>query len=363
MKGRSLSVLFAVIALIAVAAVAVYYDVGAGEHRGAAKTAVAAAGDVPEDEPVARVAAEVEPSVVQVNVSGVQQTPFGTQQEEGIGSGVIYREDGYIVTNSHVVQGADEVEVAFADGTTERGEVVGTDRTTDLAVIRVNRDNLPAASFGDGRDLLVGQLAVAIGSPSGFQSTVTSGIISGLGRELSPQLTGGSEQDPALVDLIQTDAAVSPGSSGGALANRDGEVIGINIAYLPPGQTGAESIGFAIPSYTVVSVADQLIQDGVAAQPYLGIYLSDLTPEAARRFDTQTEYGVLVEEVESGGPADSAGLKRGDIITALDSADVRSSGDLLSALRRYQPGDSVEVTILRGGKQLGVELRLGERNG
>jgi serine protease Do len=361
MKGLALSVLFAVVALIAVAAVAVYYDVGEG--RGAVKTAVAAPGDVPEDEPVARVAAEVEPSVVQVNVSGVQQTPSGTQQEEGIGSGVIYREDGYVVTNSHVVQGATEVEVAFADGTTERGEVVGTDRTTDLAVIRVNRDNLPAASFGDGRDLLVGQLAVAIGSPSGFQSTVTSGIISGLGRELSPQLTGGSAQDPALVDLIQTDAAVSPGSSGGALANRDGEVIGINIAYLPPDQTGAESIGFAIPSYTVVSVADQLIQDGVAAQPYLGIYLSDLTPEVARRFDTQTEYGVLVEQVESGGPADSAGLKRGDIITALDSADVRSSGDLLSALRQYQPGDSVEVTVMREGRQLGVELRLGERNG
>ena len=359
MKWRALSLLFVV--LIAVAAVAVYYDVGEG--RGAAKTAVAAPGDVPQDEPVARVAAEVEPSVVQVNVSGVQQTPFGTQQEEGLGSGVIYREDGYIVTNSHVVRGATQVEVAFADGATERGEVVGTDRSTDLAVIRVNRDNLPAASFGDGRDLLVGQLAVAIGSPSGFQSTVTSGIISGLGRELSPQLTGGSGQDPSLVDLIQTDAAVSPGSSGGALANRDGEVIGINIAYLPPDQTGAESIGFAIPSYTAVSVADQLIQDGKAAQPYLGIYLSDLTPEAARHFGTQTENGVLVEQVESGGPADSAGLKRGDIITALDSAEVRSSGDLLSALRRYQPGDSVEVTILRGGKQLGVELRLGERNG
>jgi serine protease Do len=359
MKGRPLSLLF--VALLAVAAVAVYYDVGEG--RGAAQTAVAAPGDVPEDEPVARVAAEVEPSVVQVNVSGVQQTPFGAQQEEGLGSGVIYREDGYIVTNSHVVQGAGQVEVAFADGTTERGEVVGTDRTTDLAVIRVNRDNLPAASFGDARDLLVGQLAVAIGSPSGFQSTVTSGIISGLGRELSPQLTGGQQQDPSLVDLIQTDAPISPGSSGGALANRDGEIIGINIAYLPPDQTGAESIGFAIPSYTVVSVADQLIQDGKAAQPYLGIYLSDLTPEAARRFDAQTEYGVLVEQVESGGPADSAGLERGDIITALDSADVRSSGDLISALRRYQPGDSVEVTVLRDGNQLGVELRLGERNG
>jgi serine protease Do len=361
MRGRAFSVLF--VALIAVAAVAVYYDVGAspGGDRGAARTAVAAPGDIPADEPTARVAAEVEPSVVQVNISGVQQTPFGAQREEGIGSGVIYRKDGYIITNNHVVQGANQVEVAFADGTTGRGEVVGTDPTTDLAVVRVDRDNLPAANFGDGRDLVVGQLAVAIGSPSGFQSTVTSGIISGLNRELSPQLTGGQQQIPSLVDLIQTDAPISPGNSGGALANRDGEVVGINIAYLPPTQTGAENIGFAIPSYTVVSVADQLIENGVATQPYLGIYLSDLTPEAARRFDTQTESGALVAKVEPGGPADSAGLERGDIITALGSADIRSSGDLLSALRRYRPGDSVKVSVLRDGEQTGVDLRLGER--
>jgi serine protease Do len=200
-----------------------------------------------------------------------------------------------------------------------------------------------------------------VGSPSGFESTVTSGVISGLNRELSPQLTGGQQQIPSLVDLIQTDAPISPGNSGGALANRDGEVVGINIAYLPPTQTGAENIGFAIPSYTVVSVADQLIENGVATQPYLGIYLSDLTPEAARRFDTQTESGALVAKVEPGGPADSAGLERGDIITALGSADIRSSGDLLSALRRYRPGDSVKVSVLRDGEQTGVDLRLGER--
>ena len=360
MKGRSLSVLFAVIALIAVAAVAVYHDVGAGEHRGAAKTAVAAPGDVPEDEPVARVAAEVEPSVVQVNVSGVQQTPFGTQQEEGIGSGVIYHEDGYIVTNSHVVQGATEVEVAFADGTTERGEVVGTDRTTDLAVIRVNRDNLPAASFGDGRDLLVGQLAVAIGSPSGFQSTVTSGIISGLGRELSPQLTGGSAQDPALVDLIQTDAAVSPGSSGGALANRDGEVIGINVAYLPP-ESGAESIGFAIPSDTAVSVADQLIETGEVSSPYLGVSLADLTPQVAEEYGLEVDSGAAVLEVGPGTPADEAGLRAEDIIVGLNDTPIESSGDLLGALRDYQPGDTVELTVVRDDDEQTFDVTLAER--
>jgi serine protease Do len=363
MKGRVLSVLFAVVALIAVAAVAVYYDVGEG--RGAAKTAVAAPGDVPEDEPVARVAAEVEPSVVQVNVSGVQQTPSGTQQEEGIGSGVIYREDGYVVTNSHVVQGATEVEVAFADGTTERGEVVGTDRTTDLAVIRVNRDNLPAASFGDGRDLLVGQLAVAIGSPSGFQSTVTSGIISGLGRELSPQLTGGSAQDPALVDLIQTDAAVSPGSSGGALANRDGEIIGINVAYVPMTQTGAptQGLGFAIPSDTAASVADQLIETGEVSSPYLGVSPADLTPQVAKEYGLDVDSGAAVLEVGPGTPADEAGLRAGDIIVGLNDTPIESSGDLLGALRDYQPGDTVQLTVVRDDDEKTLNVTLAERPG
>ncbi len=358
MRGRAFSALFAALALIAVAAVAVYYDVG--EDRGAASTAVAAPGDVPADEPVARVAAEVEPSVVQVNVSGVQQTPFGARQEEGVGSGVIYREDGYIITNDHVVEGASEVNVAFADGTTERGEVVGTDPTTDLAVIRVDRENLPAASFGDGRGLVVGQLAVAIGSPSGFQSTVTSGIVSGLNREVSPQLTGGSEQIPALVDLIQTDAPVSPGNSGGALANRDGEVVGINVAYLPP-ETGAEGIGFAIPSDTAISVADQLIETGEVSSPYLGVSLADLTPASAEQFGLEVDSGAVVVEVGPGTPAEEAGLDIEDIIVGLDDTPIESSGDLLGALRDYQPGDTVQLTIVRGDDERTVDVTLAER--
>jgi serine protease Do len=362
MKSRAF-VLFAAVALLFAAGAVYLYAVDEDTGSdGVASTALAAPGDVPEDEPVARVAAQVEPSVVQVNVSGVQQTPFGAEEQEGLGSGVIYREDGYIITNNHVVENASEVSVAFADGTTEEGEVVGTDPTTDLAVIRVDRDGLPAASFDDGRDLSVGQLAVALGSPSGFQSTVTSGIVSGLGREFPASLTGG-RQESALVDLIQTDAPISPGNSGGALADRDGEVIGINVAYLPPNETGAESIGFAIPSYTVVSVADQLIEDGEAQHPYLGVSVSDLTPEVSDRFNVSAESGALVAEVEPGGPADSAGIEAGDVVTALGPAEVRSSGDLLSALRRYQPGDQIEITVLRNGEESSLDLRLGEREG
>jgi S1-C subfamily serine protease len=298
--------------------------------------------------------------VVQINVSGIKQTPLGTQKQEGMGSGVIYRSDGYIITNNHVVEGSRDVEVAFADGTTEHGEVVGTDPTTDIAVVSVDRNDLPAADFASG-DPIVGQTAVAVGSPSGFESTVTSGIISGTGREVPAEYTGGT-QAPSLVDLIQTDAAISPGNSGGALADRDGRVIGINVAYLPPAETGAENIGFAIPSTTAVSVADQLIENGEAVHPYLGVYLSDLTQETASRFKSPVDSGALIEEVEPGSPADDAGIQRGDIVTAAGSEEVRSSGDLLSALRDYMPGDKVRLTVLRNGEETTLQANLAERS-
>ena len=336
-------------------AVVLGYGAFFGDTPGSTDPGVASAAPTGE-ELVAGVAAEVEPSVVQVNVSGAQ----GSASGQGLGSGIIYREDGYIVTNNHVVEGAGEVIVAFADGTTEEGEVVGTDPATDVGVIKVDRVGLPAASFGDGRDLSIGQIAVAVGSPSGFQSTVTSGVVSGVGREVPAALTGG-RQESALVDLIQTDAAISPGSSGGALADRSGEVIGMNVAYLPPGQTGAESIGFAIPADTVTSVAEQIIETGEATQPFLGVTLSDLNPETARRFNADTESGALVTGVEPGGPADDAGVREGDVVTALGSEEVRNSGDLLSALRQYRPGDTVEATVTRDGGQNTFELQLGER--
>ncbi|HJQ30322.1 MAG TPA: trypsin-like peptidase domain-containing protein, partial [Rubrobacter sp.] len=243
-------------------------------------------------------ASKVGPSVVQVNVRAVQRTPLGTQRGEGIGSGVIYRQDGYVITNNHVVEGATGVNVAFADGTTEDAEVVGADPNTEIAVLKVGRDNLPAATFNEGDDLIVGQLAVAIGSPSGFESTVTSGVVSGVGREFPPELMSGgtTAERNALTNLIQTDAAISPGNSGGALADRDGEIIGINVAYLPPTETGAVNLGFAIPSDTVVSVADQLIETGEVTTPYLGVLTTDLSPEDAGRFDLPVDSGALVEQ-------------------------------------------------------------------
>jgi serine protease Do len=176
------------------------------------------------------------------------------------------------------------------------------------------------------------------------------------------RLTGG-RQDVALVDLIQTDAPISPGSSGGVLANRDAEVVGINVAYLPPDVTGAESIGFAIPSDTVTSVADQLIQNGRVSSPFLGVRYGDLTPEIAEQFGLSARAGVIVVEVEPGSPAADAGLRREDVITTLGSTRIENSGDLLGALRDYQPGDDVTLTVVRSGTggEEEIEVELGER--
>jgi S1-C subfamily serine protease len=344
--------------------VALVFVAGCSEEGGIREPnfAQAPAQQVPADEPVAQVASQVGPSVVQVNVNVTRNTPFGPQSEEGIGSGVIYRDDGYIVTNNHVVEGATELNVAFADGTTEPAQVVGRDPRTEMAVIRVDRNDLPAAKFNEDEDLVVGQLAVAIGSPSGFESTVTAGVISGIGREFPAEFTGG---DPAatsaLTDLIQTDAAISPGNSGGALADRDGEVIGINVAYLPPSDTGAVNIGFAIPSDTAASVADQLIETGKVSSAYLGVETTDLSPEDAERFGLPVESGAIVRQVEPGSGADAAGVRRGDIIVRLGDDPIDNAGDLFGALRDYQPGDTVELTVVRDGEELTLEVTLGER--
>jgi serine protease Do len=346
-------------ALVAVLLVGCSEEESRPGEENVAQVPVQASTQVPADEPVALVASQVEPSVVQVNIEAIETTAFGTRRGEGVGSGVIYREDGYIITNDHVVEGANEVNIAFVDGTTARAEVVGRDPRTEIAVVRVNRDNLPAAAFNE-EEPIIGQIAVAVGSPSGFESTVTLGVISGLNRELSPQLTGGSEQDPALVDLIQTDAAISPGSSGGALANRDGEVIGINVAYLPP-ESGAESIGFAIPSDTAISVADQLIETGEVSSPYLGVSLADLTPQVAEEYGLEVDSGAAVLEVGPGTPADEAGLRAEDIIVGLNDTPIESSGDLLGALRDYQPGDTVELTVVRDDDEQTFDVTLAER--
>jgi S1-C subfamily serine protease len=283
-------------------------------------------------------------------VNEVQPSVVTVVTDVGEGSGVIYDDDGAIVTNAHVVAAAQTVEVTFTDGSRAEGEVVAADPAVDLAVIRTDRDDLAAAEFS-ARTPAVGELAVAIGNPLGFENSVTAGIISGLDRNIP----GGGT---ALVGLLQTDAAISPGNSGGALVGGSGQVMGINVAYIPPAG-GAVAIGFAIPSAVVVDVADELLADGQVEHSFLGIALRALTPQLAEQYGIGTEAGVLVIQVEPGSPADDAGIRAGDVITGIDGEPVDEPGDLLAQLRTRDPGDRVQLRILRNGEEQTVEVELG----
>lgn len=310
--------------------------------------------------PAEVVAPVVSPSVVHVRVSGVVTSPFfGQEPYEGVGSGVIYRSDGYIVTNDHVIsesgQASDSIEVTFATGETVPATVVGRDSFTDVAVIKVDKTNLPAATFVSSSDVRVGQYAIAIGSPMDYRNSVTLGIVSGLGRTVE------GSGSTALVDLIQVDAAISPGNSGGAVADASGRVFGIAVAYLPPQSTGAENIGFAIPADTVVSIADQLIATGKASHPYIGIQYVTVTSAMQRQYRLSRASGVLITAVGNGTPAAQAGLQVGDIIVAIDGAPVEDEGDVVVTLRRKAVGDTLNVTIDRDGKELNLSVTLAER--
>jgi serine protease DegQ len=286
---------------------------------------------------------EVQPSVVAVAVSN------------GEGSGVIWSADGIVVTNNHVVEGASRVEVVFANGSRAEGRVRATDPATDLAIVEVDATSLPAARFSS--DLpRVGELAVALGNPLGFENTVTAGIVSGVHRAIPAS----GEDAQALVDLIQTDAAISPGNSGGALVNRNGEVIGVNLAYIPP-EAGAVAIGFAVPSSTVTDVVRQLLEDGEAEHAFLGVRPAELTPQVAERFGIEVDEGVLVFSVVEGSAAEEAGLRAGDVILAADGEEMRQVEDLLSFLRRHAPGDTIELQIVREGAERTVRATLRDR--
>lgn len=288
---------------------------------------------------------EVEPSVVTIQTSG------------GIGSGVVYRSDGIIVTDAHVVEDQQKqpfksISVHFADGSQAVGTVVGVDDPTDVAVVKADRGNLPAARFSTTLPE-VGQLAVVIGSPLGLEQTVTAGIISALHRNMPP--SEGSPQ--GLIDLIQTDAPISPGNSGGAVVNSKSEIIGLSEAYLPP-SSGAVSIGFVTPAATVIDVADQILESGVAAHAVLGIIPTDISPEVAGRFGLPRTSGALVIEVVPGGPAAKAGLQPGDIITQFDGQKVASVTDLLAAIRKKEPGQQSDVEFQRGQDTKSVKVTL-----
>jgi S1-C subfamily serine protease len=268
---------------------------------------------------------------------------------EGSGSAVIYREDGYLVTNNHVVAGASQVQVTLADGERRDAEVVGTAPLSDLAVLQIDEDGLPAATFSDEAPE-IGATAVAIGSPFGLDATVTAGVISATDRDLVGA-------DVSLGGLIQTDAAINPGNSGGALADDRGRIIGINTAILSGSGTNS-GVGFAIPSSAVVSLADQIIENGEVNPGYLGISGGDVPPEAAEAFDVTQ--GAAVDEVVPGSPADDAGLQPGDIVTELDGEEIESFAGLRSRILLHQPGDEVTITYERDGQREQATVTLGE---
>jgi putative serine protease PepD len=312
--------------------------------------------------PAVAVAAKVVPSVVHVSVEGARFNPLTgmtTFTELGNGSGVILRHDGYIVTNNHVIEGADRVIVTI--GMEELvAEVVGADTSTDLAVLKVDETGLPAAETGDTADLTVGQPVVAVGSPFGLDSSVTSGIISALSRST---LAFGVSDVAAYTNLIQTDAAINPGNSGGALADEEGVVIGVNtLIESPSGAVGAPQsagIGFAIPIDFVVDVAEQLIANGCVVHPYLGVTTTSLDGATAARYGLSVDAGAVVQGVTEGSPAERAGLLRGDIIVRIGDAPVAGFGDVFTAVRSHDVGEAVAVVVVREAEEVELEAVLG----
>jgi Do/DeqQ family serine protease len=260
------------------------------------------------------------------------------------GSGVIVDKEGYILTNNHVIEGADKVKVRLNDGREFAATVKGQDSRTDLAVLHMKSKDLPVATLGDSDKLEVGEWAIAIGSPFGLEHTVTVGVISAKGR--SGFGTGTYE------DFVQTDASINPGNSGGPLINIDGEVIGINAMIIQPG-TG---IGFAIPINMAKQILNDLIKTGKVVRPWLGISVQDLTPEIAEHFKAKEKEGVLVGQVYQGTDAGKAGLASGDIIISVDDKPIKNVGELVKEIQKRKVGQKVRLNIIREGKPLTVEV-------
>jgi serine protease Do len=273
---------------------------------------------------------------------------------EGQGSGVIIRSDGYIVTNDHVVDGATSVEVTFYDGTKAKGEVLRAP-SADIAVIKVDRKNLPAAVLGDSSTVKPGQIAFAIGSPFGLENTLTMGIISAVGRR---EAIPGQGRIRTYTDLIQTDAAINSGNSGGPLVNSRGEVIGINTAIVAGGLTGGNvGIGFAIPINRVKVIVQRLLENGSYKRGYLGVALTDIPAEMQE--ELKAEQGILIRSVEQDTPAARAGIEPGDVITEVDGTPVRNESHFREMIADKGPNAKVRLKVLRDGKPLTIETTLG----
>ncbi len=277
--------------------------------------------------------------------------PKRKYKSTSLGSGVIVREDGYILTNNHVIRDADEILVKLVDKREFKGKVIGTDPRTDLAVIKIDAKGLPAIKIGDSDALKVGELVMAIGNPFGLSHTITMGIVSAVGRSN----VGVADYE----DFIQTDAAINPGNSGGALVNVRGELVGINTAIFST-SGGYMGIGFAIPSNMARVVMESIIKYGKVIRGWLGVTIQDVTPEIAKHFGLKERAGALVTDVVKDSPADRAGFKRGDVIIEFDGRPVEDSRNLRNMVANTPPGTRVQVRVLRDGKERILNVVLGE---
>jgi S1-C subfamily serine protease len=305
------------------------------------------------------VAAKVNPAVVRISTTANADTNFGIIPESGVGSGVIYDSSGWILTNRHVVQGSDSLQVELLDGRTLSGRVYGIDTLTDLAIVKVDATDLPTAALGVSDELKVGQLVVAIGSPLGtYSNSVTSGIVSAKGRSIT------TDDGSTLNNLIQTDAAINPGNSGGPLLDANGNVVGVNTAIA----ADSNGIGFAIPIDIARPIMDQALAGDELARPYMGVRYLTITRQIADRENLSVREGALIggaddgsSAIEPGTPAAEAGLQDGDIIVKVDGKTIDGDHPLDATLSQFSPGTTVSVEILRDGQSMTLSLTLGTR--
>jgi serine protease Do len=298
---------------------------------------------------------EVKPAVVSIVVGTVTYDWWGQSvPSEQAGSGIIIDKKGYIVTNNHVVEGATSITVSLPDGRSFDATLVGADSATDLAVIKIEGDNLPTASFGNSSAMRAGDWVVAIGNALALDGgpTVTAGVVSATGRSIE------ESSGVTLYDLIQTDAAINPGNSGGPLINLNGEVIGINTAKIS--SEDVSGVGFAISSDSAKPVVDELITKGYVTRPYLGASLVTVTSAIANYYHLGTDTGALISQVVQNGPAAKAGLKAGDVIATVDGKTIRTSDDAIKAIRNRSIGDTIQVTFYRGDNLQSASVTLAE---
>ena len=330
-------------------------DVAQMSNNSGSSSQVQLVGNSGEISPVVAIAQKVMPSVVGVKTYGTYNY-FGQQianQELGSGSGIIYSEDGYIITNYHVIENATSVTVTMSDGTEYDAQIVGSDSTSDLAVLKVSAAGLPAADLGDSDKLQIGELVVAIGNPLGYENTVTDGIVSGLNRQLTDYTDA--------MTLIQTNAAINSGNSGGALVNSKGEVVGINSAKLVA--SNAEGMGFALSINEVKPIVEELISKGHVSRPYLGVSInSQYQVDEATAEKYEIPMGIQIAEVVKGGPAERAGLQAGDIIYKVNDTLIQSFEDLSDIIDDCQVGDQLRILANRNGQKITANVTLAEGN-